>query len=697
LPWKNHYKTYTKSIIPNIMKHFYILVLSFFVYIHIQAATDALTSSNLPIVIITTDTNPSTGLPYDIPDDPKVPGTMKIIYHTDGSRNYVTDQNNTSYLSYSGKIGIELRGSSSQDLPKKAYGLTTLQSDGKTNNNVSILGMPKENDWILNALAFDGSLIRDYLSYDLYRSMGNYSPRTKYCEVIVNGDYKGLYIFMEKIKVDDNRVNITKMATTDNTYPAVTGGYITKSDKTTGGDPVAWTMYADNGWTVDFIHDYPKPADITSQQNSYIYGQFMNLSSKAAAHNESVTTGYPDIIDIPSFIDFIIMSELASNVDSYQYSTFFHKDRMGKLRAGPIWDYNLTYGLDVFGNRSLTNVWQFDNNDNEGAKFWKDLFNSPNFKCYLSKRWAEVTASGAPLNYTVISGKIDNIVSLISEAAAREQSRWYTVGILSTQISNLKTWLNTRTNWLNNQLKNYSACTNVEVPPLVISKINYHPVSINPNDEDSLEFVEITNNGNKVVNLAGIYFRELGLTYKFPGDATLQPNQKIYLASDSTMFYSYYGMKPFGRYYRSLSNKSERLLLVDAFGNTIDDVEYFDSTPWPTEADGYGSYLQLIDVNLDNSLASSWRASNIPLGTNDIHADNPIVVYPVPSRTVVHVIAEQQAVVKYQITDLAGRIVQSGQPESDNTINIEKLASNIYVLKLQMSDGENVVRKIVKN
>ncbi|MDZ7614100.1 MAG: hypothetical protein U5K51_10725 [Flavobacteriaceae bacterium] len=82
------------------------------------------------------------------PDDPKVLASMKIIYHPDGSRNYLTDQNTPEFLNYDGRIGIELRGSSSQALPKKPYGLTTLKSDNTSNNNVSILGMPKENDWV---------------------------------------------------------------------------------------------------------------------------------------------------------------------------------------------------------------------------------------------------------------------------------------------------------------------------------------------------------------------------------------------------------------------------------------------------------------------------------------------------------------------------------------------------------------------
>ncbi len=156
--------------------------------------------SNLPILLITTDKDSNTDVPLEIIDEPKVLATMKIIKRPDGSRNYLTDENSTEFLNYNGRIKIELRGSSSMELPKKSYSLTTVKSDNTSNNNVSILGMPSENDWILNSLAFDPSLIRDYLSYDISRKMGNYASRTQYCEVVLNGDYIGLYVFQEKIK-----------------------------------------------------------------------------------------------------------------------------------------------------------------------------------------------------------------------------------------------------------------------------------------------------------------------------------------------------------------------------------------------------------------------------------------------------------------------------------------------------------------
>ncbi len=170
---------------------------------------------------------------------------------------------------------------------------------------------------------------------------------------------------------------------------------------------------------------------------------------------------------------------LASNADAYQYSTFFHKDRNGKLRAGPLWDMDLTYGNDLFvwssDNRSLPDVWQFHNWDNEGPKFWRDLFNNPAFNCYLSRRWNQLIQPGQPFNLETIKSFLDLTADTISEAAERENDRWGTVGNLSTQISGIKTFLEERIAWMTANIGSYSTCSDPETPPLVITKIMYAP------------------------------------------------------------------------------------------------------------------------------------------------------------------------------------------------------------------------------
>ena len=129
---------------------------------------------------------------------------MGVISNKDGDRNYLTD----IYNIYDGLIGIEIRGNSSQNFPKKSYGFETRYASGE-NRNISLLGMPKENDWILYAPYTDKSMIRNVLAYDLFTAFGRYSPRSEFCELVINGEYMGVFVLMEKITRNINRVNIS--------------------------------------------------------------------------------------------------------------------------------------------------------------------------------------------------------------------------------------------------------------------------------------------------------------------------------------------------------------------------------------------------------------------------------------------------------------------------------------------------------
>lgn len=651
------------------------------------------TDSNLPIVII----NTYLGLP--IPDDPRIGATMIIIYRGPGERNYVTDQAFPEYINYIGNINIEIRGSSSQFTEKKQYGFTTLTSDKLSANNVSLLGMPAENDWILNGMVFDPALIRDYLCYNLARQIGEYASRTAYCEVVINGTYKGLYLLQEKIKADNDRVDILKIGPEDNYLPGLSGGYIIKADKTTGNDPVAWTRYSWTGAPVTYIHDVPSPESVTSKQSIYIRNLFDGLEQKASDGNTSVTTGFPSIIDIPSFIDHMIISELSSNADAYQFSTFFHKDRNGKLRAGPIWDNDLTFGNDLFFwgfDRSKTDIWQFSNGDNEGSKFWRNLFNNSTFKCYLSKRWNELILPGKPLNLSTLSAFIDQTVSTISEAVNRDALLWGTAVNHNQNIADIKTFLDERIGWITENIGQYEGCSNVPLPSLVITKIMYNPAtSVFFSDDDDLEFIEITNNSNQEVSLDGLYFSGTGLVYQFPAGSFLAPDTSIFLAAKDEVFLNKYGFSPFGNFTRHLSNNNQNLVLSDAFGNVIDSVHYHDTIPWP-DADNNGYYLELADPGLDNSNPANWTSSNeLIMGNSDIEADRSIRISPNPVIDVLKIEASAE-MKSFTLFDFIGRNVYFKTVNSRTfELDIRRFPRGIYIISVTMP-GKIISRKIFR-
>ena len=657
----------------------------------LNTSNTTFTDSNLPIIIINTEGG------AEILDEPKILGTMKIIQRPDGARNYMTDANTDDFLNYSGTIGIETRGSSSQELPKKPYSVDTLEDDGVEDKGVKLLGMSKEDDWVLNSFAFDDSMMRDYISYQMARQMGQYAANLRYCEVVLNGEYIGLYALSEKIKRDGDRVNIAKLKDSENSLPEVSGGYLMQTDRVSAENPAAWYS---NG--AEYIHEKPNSDDITTIQSSYIEAVFRGLDNNA--NNSSITSGYPSIIDIPSFVDYILMAEMASNVDAYALSTYYHKDRGGKLRAGPVWDYNLTYGNDLFDffgtnyDRSHTDVWQFAYS-NTGSYFWGDLFNNSTFKCYLAKRFDELTKAGQPLNLDYISNLIDSTIILISEAVVRENEKWETIEDFNGEIANMKDWIQERISWMRNNLGTFSNCNSIATPSLVISKISYNPLETDafPESKD-LEFIEIQNTGTTIVNLTGVYLSKLGVSYQFEENATISPAQSIQLAGNTDVFFDRYGIEAYGRFDRDLSNSSQNLVLADAFGNIIDQVEYTDSAPWPETADGDGFYLELIDVNSDNALASSWKASSDAVLNTTVFNSNEIdfAVYPNPTKENLTIISKHILKEIVLFNPLGQKIKTFQVNFKKGEINISDLQTGMYFLSLKGINGVQFSTKIFK-
>jgi hypothetical protein len=574
-------------------------------------------------------------------------------------------------------------------------------ADDVTNDNVSLLGMPEENDWILGGMVFDTAFIRDYFCHSLSRKMGNYASRAAYCEVIVNNVYMGLYMLQEKLKADDNRIDVIKIGKNDNSLPALTGGYISKADKLTGGDEMDWRMYSFQNSPVDYIHELPKPEDATATQTAYISGEFFKLETAARNNDVSVNNGYPALIDIPSFIDFMIVNEFAANPDAYQYSTYFHKDRNGKLRAGPVWDLDLSFGNDLFQwylDRSKTNLWYFeDYYYNNGSRFWRDLFHNNTFRCYLTKRWNELLNPGMPLNRAVRETFIDETVALISEAVARDCQRWNKRANQAERIASIKTFMQARAEWMTENLGSYSTCSNVSVPELTITKINYHPqTSTEFPDSDAMEFIEIRNTSTSHANLSGIYFTGTGLTYRFPAGTTLGPGLCVILAANAVVFQSRYGFSPFGEFTRHLSNSTESLILADAFGNIIDSVVYSDQSPWP-DADGNGYYLRLNDLAHDNSLPESWEASrDVITSAEEAVIEVSITLYPNPVSELLTVRAEKE-ISSISVYDIRGTIILAQQAEGTETIvDMIQMIPGTYIIIVFTAEG-SFPKMVIKN
>lgn len=441
------------------------------------------TGSNLPIVII--DTHGQT-----IPDEEKIAADMKVIWNDGGRRNYLSDPANE----YDGKIGIEIRGSSSQMFPKKQYAVETRDDDGE-NLDVELLGFPEENDWILYAPYSDKSLMRNVLAYKMSNDMGRYASRTCFVEMVLNGSYNGVYVLMEKIKRDKGRVDINNLKPEEISGDDLTGGYLIKVDKWTGEDNDGWTSsyrpYSGAWQTTTYQYHIPKPDEIVFQQRQYIHNYMNEFESlmKSSFWNDPVN-GYYSFVNFQSFVDVFILGEVSKNVDAFRLSAYMHKDKASidnRLTMGPIWDYNLAFGnadyyqgwetegfqLDIFFENG-----EFLNGDPFCAPFWwRTIRQDPVFMQAVAKRYFDLRET--ILLETNILADIDSIAALLNESQARNFQRWpvlaqyiwpnaYIGSSWTDELNYLKSWTIQRLDWMDDELVQYVSVEQGVQPQLAL-------------------------------------------------------------------------------------------------------------------------------------------------------------------------------------------------------------------------------------
>jgi hypothetical protein len=466
--------------------------------------------SDLPVFVINTKNQV-------IADEPKIMAHLGIVQHNNGMPNNPFDEFN----SYNGLIGIELRGSSSQIFPKRSYGIETW-STFKTSVSISVLDLPPENDWVLYGPYTDKTLIRNALAYSLFNGFQHYSPRTRFIELFIDGEYKGLYLLTEKIKRSTNRVNITKLSEKDLYDMEVTGGYLLKLDKKTGNSsskgfysnflPSAGSQYP------YFIYTSPSGDEILPEQEEYIQQQLNVFETALNSENYAdPQKGYRPFIHINSFVDYFILNELSKNIDGYRLSTYIYKDRDDidtRFYAGPVWDYDLAFGNASYANASCTSGWQYtiDGEENPIPFWWVRFMSDEYFTGCLKCRWEELRKG--ILNTDSINHTIDQLVQQIGQAAERNFETYQILGsyiwpnayngnTYEEEIDHLKSWILDRSVFLDENMPGNCAATNTEY-----HRQNDFSVNVYPNPSKDALHIEIDNPASvqltlQVVNATG--------------------------------------------------------------------------------------------------------------------------------------------------------------------------------------------------
>jgi len=426
------------------------------------------TGSHLPLVIIQTSA--------PIQSDVKVMVDLGIIDNGPGNINHLTDPWNN----YNGKAGIEYRGSSSMMFPKRNYGFETWTPEG-LDTAYSLLGMPAESDWVLHGPYSDKSLMRNYLAFYLFNAMGYYAPQTRLCEMFLDGQYHGVYLLLEKIKRDKNRVNISKLLPTDVIGDQLTGGYIVKIDRSatdyTDGwfSPIMGTGTGNSG--PFFAYHYPRRTEIVPKQEEYIRNRITNFEMALIGSNyRDPYAGYRAYIDVPSFINYFILVELSKNTDGYRLSTFLYKDRDGKdplIHMGPVWDYDLAFGNADYLEAFNTFGWNYTvPADGWGTPFWwsrllSDSYYANNLNCYWNYLRQDLLSNDA------LMALVDSTAEAIGAAVERNFNQWpihgvyiwpnpYVGNTYQQDINYMKNWIRDRAEWIDANIPGVYCTTGIK-------------------------------------------------------------------------------------------------------------------------------------------------------------------------------------------------------------------------------------------
>ena len=387
-------------------------------------------------------------------------GNMEIVQNEVGNNSFFDPASE-----YKGKISIKHRGQSSLSFPKKSFSIETMDDWGR-DLDTSFLNFPKEEDWILNGPYSDKSLMRNVLIMDLARKMGQYASRTQYVDLFVNGDYRGIYVLMEKIKRDKNRVDIAKLKESDLVGDELTGGYIFRIDKG-GPDWISKFDFFRNTDKLKYQLVYPDIEEVAPAQLKYLRS-YVDSFERAMVEENLIYGGKPfdEYIDLTSFVEAHILNEIGRNIDGYRFSSYFHKrkdSKGGKIIAGPVWDFNLAFRNADYCEAAATDALIFEGPCPGGLPFWWNvLLQNDAFLSLTRCRWEALRETA--FHTDSIFTFIDKQAALLQPSIDPNFHRWDVLGnylwpnpfplanTYTEEINLLKEWLTARLQWMDDNI-----------------------------------------------------------------------------------------------------------------------------------------------------------------------------------------------------------------------------------------------------
>ena len=316
--------------------------------------------------------------------------------------------------------------------PKKPYQM-------KLDDKSSFLGMPEDKRWLFLAEYSDKTMLRNTIAFELgYISNLDWTPKGEFAEVYLNGEYNGTYNITQKVEESDNRVALGD------------AGYLLELDQLSKLD--SDDIYFASRVTDKFIINIKEPSlEANSEEQRYIenlIGKFEEALLSEDFKNEN--SGYRQYIDLDSFIDWYLINEITKNVDSQWYSSIFLNVMPGgKIKMGPLWDFDLSFGNTDYADTRYYEGWWVRFNP-----WYERLFQDPAFTQLVKDRFIYFKN-----NEDLIIQKIDMYAEKLKWAQAENDNRWQTLGVYvwpnpvvydtyEEEVEHLKNWYLARMQWL---------------------------------------------------------------------------------------------------------------------------------------------------------------------------------------------------------------------------------------------------------
>ena len=354
---------------------------------------------------------------------------------------------------------FRIRGHASRHFEKSPYLLKFIDEDGE-DNSISVMGMGAHNEWVLNGPYLDKSLIRNYLCYNLAGEIMEYAPNVRYCELIVDGDYRGLYLMVESITAgDDCRLNL-RSTVKDSSIT----GYLLRLDRTVEEEVGSTRDIYTYMERMIFVRDdeairYPGKNRLTEELAREIELEYSAFEKALYSYDyDTEEYGYWNYIDVDNFVDYFIINEFTRNVDSGRYSTYLYKE-LGEKYKLCVWDFN--NAMDNFPDDEITTE-NFALSD----RVWYDmLFRDEEFAERVIERYWELRRT--VLSDAYLNRYIDETLEWLGPAIDRNTERWResieewepltpeerNVYSQEEAVDQVRHWLHERGEWLDENIQ----------------------------------------------------------------------------------------------------------------------------------------------------------------------------------------------------------------------------------------------------